>query len=115
MGKVDAKWWANIPLTEFRGAFQLSEDDFLQQYNASKPTIDDDVILQCRSGRLTMIPYKILTLNLKGARSKVAQYMLADIGYKQAKNFEGGFLLYRAKLNAEEEHEKWRQNHPILY
>ena len=113
MGKVDAVWWANIPLAEFRGAFQLSDDDFLQTYNATKPEITDDVILQCRSGNTKHIE-TVIIICIQGARSKVAQYMLADIGYKNSKNFEGGYLLYRAKLMAEKTHEEWRKNHPVV-
>ena len=50
MGKIDAVWWANIPLNEFRQAFQLNEDDFETKYGARKPKLGDDIILQCRSG-----------------------------------------------------------------
>ena len=50
MGKIEAKWWANIPLHEFRQAFQLSEEDFETKYGARRPDLDDDIILQCRSG-----------------------------------------------------------------
>ena len=50
MGKIDAGWWANIPLNEFRQAFQLNDEDFETKYGARKPDLDDDIILQCRSG-----------------------------------------------------------------
>ena len=50
MGKIDAVWWANIPLNEFRQAFQLNEEDFETKYGARKPKLGDDIILQCRSG-----------------------------------------------------------------
>ena len=50
VGKIDAGWWANIPLNEFRQAFQLNDEDFETKYGARKPDLDDDIILQCRSG-----------------------------------------------------------------
>merc|ERR1719497_22058 len=92
LGKIDAQWWANIPLSEFRQAFALDETDFEEQYQAPKPALSDDVILQCRSG----------------ARSKIAQYMLVDIGYNNTKNFEGGINLFQAKLLAEQTHKEWQ-------
>ena len=49
-GKIDAEVWANIPLNEFRQAFQLNEEEFETKYGVRKPSLDDDIILQCRSG-----------------------------------------------------------------
>merc|ERR1712156_1118434 len=95
MGKIDAEWWANIPLNEFRQAFALSPDDFESKYGVRKPKLDDDIILQCRSG----------------ARSQVAQYMLHDKGYSNTKNFRGGYLLFKEQIKAEEMHQNWKQ-HP---
>ena len=45
-----------------------------------------------------------------GARSKIAQYMLVDIGYNNTKNFEGGINLFQAKLLAEQTHKEWQLN-----
>merc|ERR1711935_976175 len=93
-GAIDAHWWANTPLSEFRQAFALDAAHFEEQYQARKPGLSDDVILQCRSG----------------ARSKIAQYMLVDLGFNNTKNFEGGFNLFQAKTLAEQPHLAWRLN-----
>ena len=45
-----------------------------------------------------------------GARSKIAQYMLVDLGFNNTKNFEGGFNLFQAKTLAEQTHLAWRLN-----
>lgn len=31
-GHIEAKWWANIPLSEFRQAFDLDKSTFEEQY-----------------------------------------------------------------------------------
>ena len=47
---------------------------------------------------------------LLGARSRIAQYMLADIGYNNTKNFEGGFNLFQSMLMVERTHAAWKAN-----
>lgn len=92
-GKIDALWWANVPLSEVRLAFSLNADAFEAKYNAKKPTQTDEIILQCRSG----------------ARSGVAQNILTDLGYTNTKNLSGGIFQFENKLRGQRMQKQWAQ------
>ena len=72
-GKIEADWWANVPLSDVRKSFRLSPEIFENTFHAEKPNFDDEIILQCRSGY----------------RSGVAQKMLIDLGFTNTKNLQG--------------------------
>jgi thiosulfate:glutathione sulfurtransferase len=62
----------NLPLPEFEGALDLSEEEFKEKFNFSKPTKDDNIICYCRTGQ----------------RSHIATQLAISKGFK-AKNYEG--------------------------
>ena len=92
-GKIAADWWANVPLSDVRKAFMLSDSDFEEKYGAKKPSKDDEVILQCRSG----------------GRSAIAQRILQDQGFTNTKNLEGGYIGFTNWEKAQKSHNLWQK------
>ncbi|KAI8370233.1 Rhodanese-like domain-containing protein [Blakeslea trispora] len=71
----------NIPLSQFVGAWDLSEDDFKQQFGFEKPQKDDNITLYC----------------LGGVRSTKAALYLSELGYEHLQNYVGSWADYVEK------------------
>ena len=65
-----------VPLHEILdGAFQLSDEDFMERYNFDKPKLSDVFVLTCRSGR----------------RILVAEKYLKGLGYENIRIYPGSY------------------------
>jgi rhodanese-related sulfurtransferase len=62
-----------IPLPEFADAFSLDNTTFQHKYGFSRPTLDDRIVLYCRSG----------------AKSGSAADHLQKLGYTNVENYKG--------------------------
>ncbi|XP_035912137.1 thiosulfate sulfurtransferase-like isoform X1 [Anopheles stephensi] len=73
----------NIPLDKVKQAFgpETSEEAFVQQYGVAKPGLDHYLILSCRTGR----------------RSQMAIEAIAELGYRNARNYKGSWTEWAAK------------------
>ncbi|XP_053672136.1 rhodanese domain-containing protein CG4456-like isoform X1 [Anopheles nili] len=73
----------NIPLDEVKQAFgpETSSADFEKQYGVAKPAVDRYLILSCRTGR----------------RSQLALETIAELGYRNARNYKGSWTEWAAK------------------
>ncbi|KAF7281627.1 hypothetical protein GWI33_004487 [Rhynchophorus ferrugineus] len=72
----------NIPLDDIEKSLKdLSEKDFLKKYGIPKPTPDSPIIFSC----------------MKGNRSTKAHTLAQTLGYKNAKNYTGGWTDWAEK------------------
>ena len=75
-GHINTDNFINIPLNELKTQFSLNECDFKAKYGIEKPKKNEENICTfCKIGR----------------RSVVAMNMLHELGFTQAKTFEGGW------------------------
>ena len=77
-----------IPLSQIEESFLLSEEEFEEEYDFSKPTKAESIILYCVSG----------------ARSNAAASILTKMGYK-ASNYTGSFAEWKQLGNGTEFYE----------
>ncbi|TPX61010.1 hypothetical protein SpCBS45565_g07351 [Spizellomyces sp. 'palustris'] len=70
----------HIPLGNIQTALQLPDEEFEATYGFRKPSIDDDVIFYCRSGK----------------RSEAALGAAQGLGFKNARNYKGSWLEWSA-------------------
>lgn len=66
----------NIPVGEVGTALQMSEDEYVSQYKACKPRLDQEIIFSCRSGK----------------RSLMAAELATKLGFQKVLNYSGGWL-----------------------
>jgi len=73
----------NVPLGDVQKAFsnETTGEKFAKLYNHTKPNPKDQIIVSCQSGR----------------RSQMAAETLANLGYKQVKNYKGSWLEWAEK------------------
>nr|XP_040219873.2 rhodanese domain-containing protein CG4456 isoform X1 [Anopheles coluzzii]XP_049462528.1 rhodanese domain-containing protein CG4456 isoform X2 [Anopheles coluzzii] len=73
----------NIPLDKVKQAFgpETSDEAFAQQYGVPKPGLDHYLILSCRTGR----------------RSQMALEAIAELGYRNARNYKGSWTEWAEK------------------
>nr|XP_039250541.1 thiosulfate:glutathione sulfurtransferase-like [Styela clava] len=83
--RVDAKNYVNVPLKQVGSSLQLSAGEFEKTYGVKKPSLDDDVVFICRSGKRSLTA-------LKEARG---------LAFERSQHFVGGHL-------------GWIANHPDL-
>ncbi|KRT80471.1 hypothetical protein AMK59_7743, partial [Oryctes borbonicus] len=73
----------NVPLDILKYTLtHQSRQAFLQQYKREKPDCHTTIIFSCRSGK----------------RSAEARSIALNLGYRQAKNYAGGWLEWEANL-----------------
>lgn len=73
----------NIPLATVKDVLATSPgEDFKKTFGKDKPDLDSEIIFTCRSGK----------------RSAAAYAIAEDLGYKNLKNFDGGWLLWESKI-----------------
>ncbi|VVC96304.1 unnamed protein product [Leptidea sinapis] len=73
-GKIPSS--INIPVQQLRETFvNMSEDEFKQRYNRTKPTFSDNIIVYCQSGR----------------RATTAFYHMVDLGFTKVKVYLGSW------------------------
>ncbi|CAH1781028.1 unnamed protein product [Owenia fusiformis] len=71
-----------LPLLQVKGAFEGTEEKFKETYGVDRPNPEDkNFIFTCRSGR----------------RSFYAMAVVHELGWKWAKNHEGGWLVWPYK------------------
>ena len=75
-GKIHAKYWLNIPSTDVKAAFDLNPNQFQQQFQLTKPSKDDKIILYC----------------MRGNRSADAANQLEALGYNNVFNYSDGWV-----------------------
>ncbi|XP_063804797.1 thiosulfate:glutathione sulfurtransferase [Pseudophryne corroboree] len=73
----------NIPVTEIEDALKMDPDTFKATYNVEKPKLDDDnnLVFHCHMGR----------------RGQRATDIAAGLGYKNARNYSGGYKEWAEK------------------
>ncbi|KAI8365045.1 Rhodanese-like domain-containing protein [Choanephora cucurbitarum] len=71
----------NIPLSQFTTAWNLSEEEFKQQFGFDKPQKDASITLYC----------------LAGVRSTKAALYLSELGYDNLQNYVGSWADYLEK------------------
>eukprot|EP00842_Homolaphlyctis_polyrhiza_P000905 jgi/Hompol1/1815/HPOL_005731-RA len=69
-----------IPVNSLDGAFKMTPEAFKAEYGFAKPTIDQTIVVYCRSGR----------------RSLMASNMLRDNGFTNIRDYSGGWLDWSA-------------------
>ena len=76
-GRVPAKRWANVPVgLLFPSLIILSEERFKERFGIAKPSMDEKIVLMCRSG----------------ARSSMGLHIVQEMGYGNSKHYLGGWL-----------------------
>jgi len=84
-GVIKADKLIHIPLGEVQEALQLDSEDFLAQYNAEKPKVDDELVFYC----------------MAGVRSKSAALQFEQAGYSDVSNYLGGWWEWNSDWNKE--------------
>ncbi|XP_011874413.1 PREDICTED: putative thiosulfate sulfurtransferase, mitochondrial isoform X2 [Vollenhovia emeryi] len=81
----------NIPLDTITQVFkEMSAEDFMNEYKKPKPSVDNEIIFSCMSGR----------------RSQSAVKQLEKLNYKKVYSFSGGWSQWDKEKKREEEGKK---------
>lgn len=72
----------NLPLSELRNAFLLSERLFEEKYHFRKPSKNDHIVFYCKSG----------------SRSEEATMYTTSLGYQNAFNYSGSYADWIAPI-----------------
>ncbi|KAH8553215.1 Rhodanese-like domain-containing protein [Umbelopsis sp. PMI_123] len=72
----------NIPLKVFRETMSLSNDQWISMFGKEKPTLNDRLVIYCRSGR----------------RSNLASQEAVEMKYSRVENYAGSWIEYSSFL-----------------
>jgi len=74
-GVIETDKWIHIPLNELEEALELDNEDFAAEFNAQKPSVNDELVFYC----------------MKGVRSKNAALYFQQNGFTNVSNYGGGW------------------------